>query len=260
MINCLILILLTYNTQIRISLYNISFGESGSCSTEPDVHTGRPRCQTTDSAIDSSLLLSNNLVSSRLTNDDSSKVRELRIYDVPYSRTRVQMACICDNQSIFYNQPLTFQSSSNTLELTFIASKLNITEDFMDLYFYASYEIVRVSDCKRRHKLTSTGGEENAYFNIKSGDSDCNSMAWLLEAKKLDHSLFLQTWGALIPANPTAEDMMKCQTKNRLIIYSGHMMGTIRIICPMHKSESKATSTLSIFSEDWMNTFAMPTK
>lgn len=260
MINCLILILLTYNTQIRISLYNISFGESGSCSTEPDVHTGRPRCQTTDSAIDSSLLLSNNLVSSRLTNDDSSKVRELRIYDVPYPRTRVQMACICDNQSIFYNQPLTFQSSSNTLELTFIASKLNITEDFMDLYFYASYEIVRVSDCKRRHKLTSTGGEENAYFNIKSGDSDCNSMAWLLEAKKLDHSLFLQTWGALIPANPTAEDMMKCQTKNRLIIYSGHMMGTIRIICPMHKSESKATSTLSIFSEDWMNTFAMPTK
>lgn len=246
--------------QIRISLYNISFGESGSCSTEPDIHTGRPRCQATDSAIDSSLLLSNNLVSSRLTNDDSSKVRELRIYDVPYPRTRVQMACICDNQSIFYNQPLTFQSSSNTLELTFIASKLNITEDFMDLYFYASYEIVRVSDCKRRHKLTSTGGEESAYFNIKSSDSDCNSMAWLLEAKKLDHSLFLQTWGAFIPSNPTAEDMMKCQTKNRLIIYSGHTMGTIRIICPMLKSESKVTSTLNIFSEDWMNSFTMPTK
>lgn len=170
------------------------------------------------------------------------------------------MACICDNQSIFYNQPLTFQSSSNTLELTFIASKLNITEDFMDLYFYASYEIVRVSDCKRRHKLTSTGGEESAYFNIKSSDSDCNSMAWLLEAKKLDHSLFLQTWGAFIPSNPTAEDMMKCQTKNRLIIYSGHTMGTIRIICPMHKSESKVTSTLNIFSEDWMNSFTMPTK
>jgi hypothetical protein len=179
---------------------------------------------------------------------------------VPYARARVQMGCICDNQSIFYNQPLTFQSNSNTLELTFMATKLNITEDFMDLYFYASYEIVRVSDCKQRRKLTGTGGEESAYFNIKTSDSDCNSMAWLVEAKRLDHSLFLQTWGTFMPVNPTPEDMMKCQTKNRLIIYSGHTMSTIRIICPMHKSESKITSTLSIFSEDWMTSFTMPSK
>lgn len=193
-------------------------------------------------------------------NDDSSKVRELRIYDVPYPRARVQMACICDNQSIFYNQPLTFQSTSNTLELTFMATKLNITEDFMDLYFYASYEIVRVSDCKRRNKLTGTGGIESAYFNVKTSDSDCSSMAWKVEAKRLDHSLFIQTWGTVLPPNPTPEEILKCQTKNRLIIYSGHTMGTIRIICPMHKSESKLTTALNIFSEDWMNSFTMPTK
>lgn len=195
-----------------------------------------------------------------MSNDDSSKVRELRIYDVPYPHSaRVQLGCICDNQSIFYNQPLTFQSSSSTMELTFIATKLNITEDFMDLYFYASYEIVKVSECKRKHKLTGTGGEEKAYFSMANLDSNCDGMAWLVEAKRLDHSLFVQTWGTQLPQNPTPEELVKCQTKNRLIIYSGHTSGVVRIICPALKSETRQMS-LRIMDEDWLNSSTMPTK
>lgn len=129
----------------------------------------------------------------------------------------------------------------------------------MDLYFYASYEIIRVSDCKQRQKLTGSGGEENAYYNIRNSDSNCNGMAWLIEAKKLDHSLFIQAWGTILPQNPTPEELAKCQTKNRLVIYSGHTMGTIRIICPSMRSESQHAS-LQIFSEDWMNSFTMPAK
>jgi hypothetical protein len=239
--------------QIRITLYNISFGESGFCSTEQDIHTGKPRCQTGLEGFET------NNVNFKSTNDESSKVRELKIYDVPYPHTRVQMGCICDNQSIFYNQPLTFQSTSPTLELSFIATKLNITEDFMDLYFYAAYEIVKVPNCRHRPKLTGSGGEENAYFDIRNTDNNCNQMAWLVEAKKLDHSLFIQAWGTILPQNPSPEELAKCQTKNRLIIYSGHTMGTIRIICPVIKSEARFTS-LQIFSEDWMNSFTMPTK
>lgn len=242
-------------------MYNISFGESGFCSTESDTHTGRPRCQAPDSGIESNIASTSSVAGSvKVNNDDSSKVRELKIYDVPFPRTRVQLGCICDNQSIFYNQPLTFQSNSPTLELTFIATKLNISEDFMDLYFYASYEIVKVNDCKRRYKLTGTGGEEKAYFNLRNIDNNCDGMAWLVEAKKLDHSLFIQTWGTILPQNPTPEELAKCQTKNRLIIYSGHTTGTLmRIICPTIKSESRHTS-LKIFSEDWMNSFSLPAK
>jgi hypothetical protein len=250
MINCL--------PQIRITLYNISFGESGSCSTENDIHTGRPRCQTPDSA--NAGIESNNVNARGVTNDESSKVRELKIYDVPYARSRVQMGCICDNQSIFYNQPLTFLSNSPTLELTYIATKLNITEDFMDLYFYASYEIVKVTDCKRKHLLTGTGGEEKAYFNIKNFDSNCDGMAWLVQAQRLDHSLFIQTSGTLMPQNPTPEELGKCQTKNRLIIYSGRMAsGTMRIICPALKAESRL-ATLRIMDEDWHNSSTVPAK
>lgn len=239
--------------QIRITLYNISFGESGYCSTEPDIHTGRPRCQTGDN------METNSINFKSMTNDDNSKIRELKIYDVPYPHTRVQVGCVCDNQSISFNQPFTFQSNSPTLELTFIATKLNITEDFMDLFFYAAYEIVKVPDCKKRQKLTGSGGEERAYYDIRNTESNCNGMAWLVEAKKLDHSLFIQAWGSILPQNPTPEELGKCETKNRLVIYSGHTMGTIRIICPAIKSESRL-ETLRIFSEDWMNSFTLPTK
>jgi len=267
MINCLFFssplsFFLTISVKIRITLYNVSFGESGYCSTETDIHTGRPRCQT---GADSAELSSG--VSLKLTNDDSTKVRELKIYDVPYQHTRVQLGCICDNQSIFYNQPLTIQSNSPTLELTFIATKLNITEDFLDVYFYASYEIVKVPDCKHRHKLTGTGGEESAYFNRRNADtSNCNGLAWLVEAKKLDHSVFVGAWGTLLPLNPTPEELAKCQTKNRLIIYSGHTtsaaaaLGTMRIICPAQNTYESRQTALRIFSEDWMNSFTLPTK
>lgn len=190
--------------------------------------------------------------------DDSSKVRELKIFDVPYPKTRVMMGCLCDNQSTFYNQPVTFQSISPTLELQFIASKLNITEDFMDIYFYASYEIVTVKDCQQRSKLSGTGGEQSSYFNIRNYENNCNSMAWLVEAKRLDHSLFIETWGTILPSQPSSEELAKCQTKNRLIIYSGHTMDTVRIICPAIRSEARHES-LRLFSEDWMKS-TMPTK
>lgn len=188
-----------------------------------------------------------------------SKVRELKIFDMPYPKTRVLMGCLCDNQSTFYNQPITFQSISPQLELQFIATKLNITEDFMDIYFYASYDIVSVKDCQPRSKLTGTGGEESSYFNIKNYDNNCNSMAWLVEAKRLDHSLFIETWGTILPVQPSIEELAKCQTKNRLIIYSGHTLSTIRIICPSIRSEGRHDS-LRLFSEDWMRSNTMPTK
>lgn len=220
-------------------------------ATETDIHTGRAKCQTPDSSELNGATMK--------INDDTTKIRELKLYDMPYDNTRIQLGCICDNQSTFYNQPLTFQSNSPTLELTFIATKLNITEDFMDVYFYASYEIVKVPDCKHRPKLTGTGGEENTYFNVRNIDNNCDGHPWLVEAKKLDHSLFILTWGTLLPLNPTPEDLLKCLTKNRLMIYSGHTMALMRIICPTSKSESRMTA-LRIFSEDWLHSFTMPSK
>lgn len=127
----------------------------------------------------------------------------------------------------------------------------------MDVYFYASYEIVRGADCRQKNKLTGTGGEESSYFSIKNYDSNCNGMAWLVEAKRLDHSLFIQTWGNLLPLQPTPEELAKCQTKNRLIIYAGD--SNVRVICPAIRNDYHHDS-MQIFSEDWMKSSTMPTK
>jgi hypothetical protein len=239
--------------QIRITLYNISFGEVGSCSTENDFHTGRPKCQYPEQFEMNSVSLK--------PNDDSNKIiRELKIFDMPYLNTRVMLGCICDNQSAIYNQPLVFQSNSPKLELSFVANKLNITEDFLDIYFYASYEVVKVPDCRQRPKLTVSGGEESAYFDIKRADKNCVGHPWLLETKRLDHSLFILSWGSFLPLNPSPDELIKCQTKNRLIVYSGHTNNIMKIICPSSKAESRL-SDLRIFSEDWMHTqFTLPTK
>lgn len=144
------------------------------------------------------------------------------------------------------------------MELTFIASELNITEDFMDIFFYASYEVVKVSDCKYKTKLTALGGEESAYFNMQN--DNCNGIAWLLEAKRIDHSLFVQSWGSIIPANPTLDELSKCQTKNRLVVYSGSTKKNVKIlfICPAMKTDSR--QSIKFFSEDWMNSTVIPTK
>lgn len=128
----------------------------------------------------------------------------------------------------------------------------------MDVFFYASYEIVKIPDCKYKRKLTASGGEESAYFNMQNLNDNCNGIAWLIEAKKIDHSLFIQSWGSMIPANPSPEELAKCQTKNRLIIYSGPATKTVSIICPAIRTESR--QSLKFFSEDWMNSSMLPLK
>lgn len=195
-----------------------------------------------------------------MPSEDSGKVREFKIFDLPYENKRIQLGCICDNQSTYYNQPLVFQSNSPNLEISFIATKLNITEDFMDVYFYASYEMVKVPDCRQRTRLLSSGGEENVHVNQKRLDANCEGYPFLIEAKKLDHSLFVLTWGSIMSIVPTPEELIKCQTRNRLIIYSGHTSNVMRVICPSSKAESRLTA-LRIFSEDWMNSqFMLPTQ
>lgn len=129
----------------------------------------------------------------------------------------------------------------------------------MDVYFYASYEIVRDLNCRQRHKLTGTGGEEISYYIGENKEAKCNQMTWLVEAKRLDHSLFIQTWGNLLPNQATQEEIAKCNTKNRLIIYSGDNLNHVRVVCPALKSDSLIDS-MQIFSEDWMKSSTMPTK
>ncbi|XP_059216973.1 uncharacterized protein LOC131994281 [Stomoxys calcitrans] len=217
--------------RVRLVLHNVSFGEGTTCTTDNDLHTGRPKC--------------NQL-------DPDGRITELKLYDVPFRDVKIQMGCFCDNSSALYNNaPLTFVSNSRIMELTFTVTKLNISEDFADVNFFASYEFKRVSDCRKRLKLKGAGGEDEIKYPMKSQDSSCEGLSWYIEAHTSDKSLFVQTWGSYLPVDPTSEDAMRCHTKNRLMIYSGRPLKPMRVVCPA-QSGPRPTS-LHIFSEDWTN-------
>lgn len=213
-------------------MHNISFGDSASCNTEADVHTGRPKC--TPSDIDSDV-----------------RQGELRIFDVPYRDVKISLGCFCDNTSSLYTAPLTVQSYSKTMELMFTVTKLNISEDFADIYFYASYEYVRLPECRKRMRLKGSGGEDYASYPLTTQDSSCAGHSWYIEAQQQDRSLFVLTWGTLLPMEPTVEETLRCNTRNRLIVYSGRPLKIMKIICPI--SPGPRQTALHIFSEDWIS-------
>ncbi|KAH8406040.1 hypothetical protein KR215_003840 [Drosophila sulfurigaster] len=217
--------------RVKLVLHNVSFGEGTACTTDSDLHTGRPRC--------------NQL-------DPEGRITELRLYDVPFRDVKIQLGCFCDNSSALYsNAPLTFVSHSRVMELTFTVSKLNISEDFADVFFSASYEYKRQPDCRKQLKLKGAGGEDELKYPLKTQDASCEGLAWYVEAQSPERSLFVQTWGSYLPVDPTSEDAMRCHTKNRLMVYSGRPLKPMRVVCPA-QSGPRPTS-LHIFSEDWTN-------
>lgn len=231
-ISCLYRFEASVGERVRITLHNVSFGESAQCNTDADPHTGHPRC-----------------VESEL--DPDGRIGELKIFDVPQKEVKIPLGCFCDNTSSLYNSPTIFQSHSKTLELTFLVTKLNVSEDFADIYFYASYEFIRVQECRKKTKLKGAGGEESIEWPLRRQDATCLGLPWVIEAQELHRSIFIQTWGSYIPVVPTMDDLARCPTKNRLVIYSGRPLKIVRVICP--STPGSRTTALHVFSEDWMN-------
>lgn len=221
--------------RVKLVLHNVSFGESTTCTTDLDVHTGRPKCNR------------------KYTEDP---IKELNLYDVPIREIKIPLGCFCNNNSDVQNSaPLIFISNSRVMELQYKVSQLNISEDFSDIYFFASYEFKRVPECHKRLRLKGPGGEDDIRYPLKSQDSSCEGLSWHIETQSLERSLFIQTWGSTLPLDPALDGVIRCQTKNRLLIYSSRPLKVIRVICPA-QSGSQPTS-LHIFSEDWVQGHAL---
>lgn len=216
--------------KVRLMIHNVSFGDNVGCSTEPDPHTGRARC---------------------VPFDMNSHVSELRVWEVPWRDTRIPRACICDNftLSAVNPRPLVFLSSSRFMEIHFTLTKMNITEDFRDLYFFATFEMIRMPECPRRQRLRGSGGEVE-FINppLSRTDMYCEGLPWLVEAHE-NRSLFLLTWGTFLPLEPTHEEPARCASKNRVLIYSGKPARLIRVVCPAEPNARQFA--VHVFSEEW---------
>lgn len=72
------------------------------------------------------------------------------------------------------------------MELIFTVNRLNISEDFADIYFHASYEMISVPDCSKKLYLKGSGGEDEISYPYKMKDSNCEGLPWYIEAHQPD--------------------------------------------------------------------------
>jgi hypothetical protein len=150
-------------------------------------------------------------------------VSQLRILEVPWRDVKVSRACLCDNSTLSASgsRHIVYTSSTRIIELHFTVTRLNISEDFTDLYFHGSFEIVRAPECQRRQRVRGSGGEIEFVSPPRSrSDAHCEGLPWLVEAHE-NRSLFLLTWGTFLPLEPSPEDPARCHTTNRVLLYSG---------------------------------------
>ncbi|KAL1128871.1 hypothetical protein AAG570_013405 [Ranatra chinensis] len=217
--------------RVRLSLHNASFGRSpDGCRTGADRHTSRPVCQATARA------------------RQGARV-QLTVSDVPWRDIALQRACYCDNTVLpvlSQNPPTVFLSSSRVLEIGFAVSEFNVSDDFSDIYFHATFETVRWSECARKQRVRGSGGEISLVFPPRQRDDVyCEGLPWLVEAHA-NKSLFLLTWGHFLPLESTTDN---CPTTNRVLLYTGSPLRLLRVVCPSSMKEKEFA--VHVFSEEW---------
>ncbi|KAJ1522885.1 hypothetical protein ONE63_002027 [Megalurothrips usitatus] len=231
-LSCIYRIEAAANERIRLTVDKAAFGgDPDSCSTVADPHTGRPTCAYAVGA----------------------RTSELRLWEVPWRDVRLPRACLCDNSTVA-PRSFVYESASRVLELTFTVTQLNVTEDFEDLYFRATFEIVRNAECSRKQRLRGAGGEIEFESPASSrSDLSCEGFPWMVEAHE-NKSLFLLTWGSFLPVSgPVDDGATRCHTKSRILLYSGRPLRLLRVVCPLKQRERGFM--LQLFSEEW---FGLP--
>ena len=119
--------------RVKLTVHNVSLGEATACGSEPDPHSGRPRC----------------------VHELGTREARLTIFEAPWKDVRLPRACLCDNTSSLL--PLTHTTSGRAIELSFYVDRMTPDEDFESLFFNASFELVRAPECPRKQRVRGEG-------------------------------------------------------------------------------------------------------
>ncbi|OXU18511.1 hypothetical protein TSAR_014139 [Trichomalopsis sarcophagae] len=216
--------------RVKLTVHNVSLGEATSCGSEPDPHSGRPRC----------------------IHEPGSRVARLTVFEAPWKDVRLSRACLCDNTSSLL--PLTHITSGRAIEITFYVDRMTPDEDFESLFFNATFELVRAPECPRKQRVRGEGGELRFVSPpLSRPDIYCEGLPWLVEARD-NRSLFMLTWGWALPLEPAPvtepAEVVKCPTSNRLLLYSGWPPRLNKVLCPANPGTPN--TAFHIFSEEWL--------
>lgn len=175
----------------------------------------------------------------------------LAIREVFWRTVRVERGCFCQNftEAALGTQQVTFDTSSDRVEIHFRVPGLGVTEDFANTYFSAHVRVLRWPPCPRKQWVRGSGGEiELAYPPESRDDMHCRDVPWLLEARP-GHSMFVQTWGHFLPVNASAA--APCRTRNRILLYA--VRPDVRLVgnvCPNEARDGRRDA-LYMFSDEW---------
>lgn len=175
----------------------------------------------------------------------------LAVREVFWRTVRVERGCFCQNftESALGTQQVTFDTSSDRVEIYFHVPGLAVTDDYANTYFNAHVRVLRWPACPRKQWVRGSGGEiELAYPPEAREDLHCRDVPWLLEARP-GHSMFVQTWGRFLPVNESSA--APCRTRNRILLYA--VRPDVRLVgnvCPSEAREGRS-DTLYMFSDEW---------
>lgn len=198
----------------------------------------------------------------KLTCPDRVGGPELIVREVFWRTVKIDRGCFCQNftEHALGAQRVTFDPSSDTVEIQFRVPGMAAADDFSNTYFNAHVRVYRSPPCPRNQRVRGAGGEiELTYPPVARDDLYyCRDRPWLLEARP-GHSVFVHTWGHFLPLpslppNGTEPAAVPCKTRNRILLYALRPVRLIRHVCPANGRDDRRNTY--VFSDEWTDSAA----
>ncbi|XP_026678920.1 uncharacterized protein LOC113467125 [Diaphorina citri] len=122
--------------------------------------------------------------------------------------------------------PFTFVSHSNHLQLDFVLTHMNSSEDYRQLHFDATYEFIRSPVCTLNRRLSGTSGEIFLRSpGLNQEEINCEGHPWIIEPSSPTTFLYVKMTGVFLPNSNWREATnrsdsslgdFQCATANRV--------------------------------------------
>ncbi|KZC05459.1 CUB domain-containing protein 2 [Dufourea novaeangliae] len=237
--------------RIELTVTRASFGNKG-CSSYVDPLVNRWTCDR------------------RLSDTARFGTAELVVAEYPWQGVELVRDCLCSNVT---EKIILRTLTSNTVEVRFTVSLMNVTQDYRDFFFEGEYRFVPLSaetseqGCSTKleeRRLRGTSGEISlrsplprvipgvaAVEEILTNTEDltatqCVNEPWLIEPEDVRiNFLYLRTAGYSI----TLDNVEDCTTLNRIVVYSASNTKDRSVICP--EGGVDTARTVDFFSGGW---------
>lgn len=220
---------------LKVTFHKLGFGNKG-CSSNLDPESGRWKCNTFQS--------------------ENDGIAQIQLSEYPWPGIEIPRDCICGNLT----EPITIVTkTARKVVINFIVTVMNITEDYNNYFFDASYEFNAIPtehSClnpwhTRRLKGSSgeitvrnVGQNSEALGTLNQTMPLCVHQPWLIEPEDAyNNFIYLKIKGIEI-RNDT-----KCSTKNRILVYSPTRTNFMHVICPSYNDNPHRV--VELFSEGW---------